>query len=38
MHGLGPEARAVTAEDVLALIPTASSYPDIVLDGLRPPR
>jgi AcrR family transcriptional regulator len=26
----------VTAEDVLALIPTASSYPDIVLDGLRP--
>ena len=27
----------VTAEDVLALIPTASSYPDIVLDGLRPP-
>jgi AcrR family transcriptional regulator len=27
----------VSAEDVLALIPTASSYPDIVLDGLRPP-
>jgi len=27
----------VTAEDVLALVPTASSYPDIVLDGLRPP-
>jgi AcrR family transcriptional regulator len=26
----------ITAEDVLALIPTASSYPDIVLDGLRP--
>jgi AcrR family transcriptional regulator len=26
----------VTAEDVLALIPTASAYPEIVLDGLRP--
>ena len=26
----------VTAEDVLALIPTASSYPQIILDGLRP--
>jgi len=26
----------VTAEDVLALVPTASSYPEIVLDGLRP--
>jgi AcrR family transcriptional regulator len=26
----------VTAEDVLALIPTASTYPEIVLDGLRP--
>jgi hypothetical protein len=23
--------------DVLALIPTASTYPDVVLDGLRPP-
>jgi AcrR family transcriptional regulator len=27
----------VGVEDVLALIPTASNYPDIVLDGLRPP-
>ncbi len=28
--------RDVGAEDVLALIPTASAYPEIVLDGLRP--
>ena len=28
----------VTAEDVLALVPTASNYPEIVLDGLRPTR
>jgi hypothetical protein len=34
----GAVRRDVTAEDVLALIPTASAYPDIVLDGLRPPR
>jgi AcrR family transcriptional regulator len=27
----------VGVEDVLALIPTASNYPEIVLDGLRPP-
>jgi AcrR family transcriptional regulator len=27
----------VSAEDVLALVPAASSYPEIVLDGLRPP-
>jgi AcrR family transcriptional regulator len=27
----------VTAADVFALIPTASSYPEIVLDGLRSP-
>jgi AcrR family transcriptional regulator len=26
------------AEDVLRLVPTASLYPDVVLDGLRPPR
>jgi AcrR family transcriptional regulator len=26
----------VNAMDVLALIPTASTYPDVVLDGLRP--
>ena len=32
----GDVRRDVTAEDVLALIPTASTYPDIVLDGLRP--
>jgi AcrR family transcriptional regulator len=28
----------VSAEDVLRLVPTASRYPRIVLDGLRPPR
>ena len=28
----------VSATDVLALVPTASTYPDIVLDGLRPAR
>ncbi|MGZ4290619.1 MAG: TetR/AcrR family transcriptional regulator [Gaiellaceae bacterium] len=33
----GVVRKDVTAEDVLALIPTASNYPDIVLDGLRPP-
>jgi AcrR family transcriptional regulator len=27
----------ISAEDVLALVPAASSYPEIVLDGLRPP-
>lgn len=27
----------VDANDVLALIPTAGAYPEIVLDGLRPP-
>ena len=27
----------VTAEDVLALVPTSSRFPEIVLDGLRPP-
>jgi AcrR family transcriptional regulator len=27
----------VGVEDVLALIPAASNYPEIVLDGLRPP-
>jgi hypothetical protein len=26
----------ITATDVLALVPTASTYPEIVLDGLRP--
>jgi AcrR family transcriptional regulator len=26
----------VSAEDVLALVPTARAYPEIVLDGLRP--
>jgi AcrR family transcriptional regulator len=26
----------VSAEDVLALVPAASTYPEIVLDGLRP--
>jgi AcrR family transcriptional regulator len=33
----GAVRRDVTAEDVLALVPTASTYPKIVLDGLRPP-
>ena len=32
----GAVRRDVSAEDVLALIPTAAVYPDIVLDGLRP--
>jgi AcrR family transcriptional regulator len=27
----------VTAVDVLTLLPTASSYPDVIIDGLRPP-
>ena len=30
--------RDVGAEDVLRLVPTASLYPAIVLDGLRPPK
>lgn len=30
--------RDVSAEDVLRLVPTASRYPAIVLDGLRPPK
>jgi AcrR family transcriptional regulator len=33
----GEVRRDVTVEDVLALIPTASRYPDVILDGLRPP-
>ncbi len=33
----GAVRKNVTAEDVLALVPTASTYPEIVLDGLRPP-
>ena len=33
----GAIRRNIGAEDVLALIPAASAYPDIVLDGLRPP-
>ena len=32
----GEVRRDVTVEDVLALIPTASRYPDVILDGLRP--
>ena len=27
----------VTADDVLALVPAASRFPEVVLDGLRPP-
>ena len=33
----GEVRRDVKVEDVLALIPTASRYPDVILDGLRPP-
>ena len=33
----GEVRRDVGVEDVLALIPTASRYPDVILDGLRPP-
>jgi hypothetical protein len=29
--------RDVKVADVLALVPTASRYPDVILDGLRPP-
>ncbi|HEY6031691.1 MAG TPA: helix-turn-helix domain-containing protein [Gaiellaceae bacterium] len=34
----GAVRRDVSAEDVLRLVPTASRYPEIVLDGLRPPK
>lgn len=34
----GALRRDVSAEDVLRLVPTASRYPEIVLDGLRPPK
>ncbi len=27
----------VTADDVLSLVPTASRFPEVILDGLRPP-
>ena len=33
----GVVRRDVTAEDVLALVPAASRFPQVVLDGLRPP-
>lgn len=33
----GALRRDVSPEDVLRLVPTASRYPEIVLDGLRPP-
>jgi AcrR family transcriptional regulator len=33
----GEVRRDVKVEDVLALIPAASRYPDVILDGLRPP-
>lgn len=36
-QSIGEVRRDVTVEDVLALIPTASRYPDVILDGLRPP-
>ena len=34
----GVVRRDVGGEDVLRLVPTASRYPEIVLDGLRPPK
>jgi AcrR family transcriptional regulator len=34
-QGAGALRKDVTAEDVMALIPTATRYPEIVLDGLR---
>lgn len=34
----GELRRDVTADDVLRLVPTASTYPDVILDGLRPVR
>jgi len=33
----GEVRRDVKVEDVLALIPAASQYPNVILDGLRPP-
>jgi AcrR family transcriptional regulator len=33
----GALRRDVTADDVLALVPIASRFPEVVLDGLRPP-
>jgi AcrR family transcriptional regulator len=35
-HDAGVLRRDLGAEDVLRLIPTASFYPDVVLDGLKP--
>jgi AcrR family transcriptional regulator len=32
----GAVRKGVTAEDVLTLMPAASAYPDVILDGLRP--
>ena len=34
----GAVRRDVSGEDVLRLVPTASRYPAVVLDGLRPPK
>jgi AcrR family transcriptional regulator len=34
----GSVRRDIRGEDVLRLVPTASRYPEIVLDGLRPPK
>ncbi|HEY4412220.1 MAG TPA: helix-turn-helix domain-containing protein [Gaiellaceae bacterium] len=33
----GEVRRDVKVDDVLALIPAASQFPDVILDGLRPP-
>ena len=33
----GAVRKGLTAEDVLTLLPTASAYPDVIIDGLRPP-
>jgi AcrR family transcriptional regulator len=35
-HEAGVLRRELGGEDVLKLVPTASFYPDVVLDGLRP--
>lgn len=35
-HDAGVLRRELGGEDVLRLVPTASLYPDVVLDGLRP--
>ena len=33
----GAVRNGLSAKDVLTLLPTASAYPDVIIDGLRPP-